>query len=124
MRGEIGRTNLTIAARGVTLPVDEGVRIGFDADLKLALAPPTDEAAELPSLSGNVEILSASYKKPMRVTADISTLAARGEKTRVDCYDESRDKLRLDVLVRSGSPCASKTNSFSPSSASTRRVSA
>lgn len=104
LRGEIGRTNLTIAARGVTLPVDEGIRVGFDADLKLALAPPTDEEIELPSLSGSVDVLSASYKKPMRVTADISTLAARGEKTRVDGYDASRDTLRLDVLVRSGKP--------------------
>lgn len=104
LRGEIGRSHLTIAARGVTLPVDEGVRIGFDADLKLAMAPPADEEAELPSLSGSVDILSASYKKPMRATADISTLAARGEKTRVEDYDASKDKLRIDVLVRSAKP--------------------
>jgi translocation and assembly module TamB len=104
LRGEIGPSNLTISARGVTLPLDEGVRVGFDADLKLALASPEGEETELPSLTGSVDILSASYKKPMRVTADISTLAARGEKTRVEGYDASKDKLRLDVLVRSGKP--------------------
>ena len=104
LRGEIGRANLTIAARGVTLPIDEGVRVGFDADLKLVLSASGNETDNLPSLSGSVDVLSASYKKPMRVTADISALAARGEKTRVDNYDVSRDKLRLDVLVRSGKP--------------------
>lgn len=104
LRGEIGPSNLTISARGVTLPVDDGVRVGFDADLKFALASPQGEETELPSLLGNIDILSASYKKPMRITADISTLAARGEKTRVEGYDESKDKLRLDLLVRSGKP--------------------
>ncbi len=104
VRGEIGRTNLNIIAREVTLPIDDGVRVGFDADLKLGIASPASETEELPRLSGNIDILSASYKKPMRVTADISTLAARGEKTRVEGYDESKDEMRIDVLVRSGKP--------------------
>ncbi len=104
VQGQIGETNLNILVSGVTLPVDEGVRVGFDADLKMSLAAPSTEEAELPSLSGTIDILSASYKKPMRVTADISSLAARGEKTRVEGYDEAKDKLRIDVLVRSSKP--------------------
>lgn len=96
-----GRTNLAIKARGVLVPLDENVNVGFDANLALALPAPTSVEGELPELSGNVDLLSASYEKPMRVTADISNLTSRGEKTDVEGYDPTKDNLRIDVLIRS-----------------------
>lgn len=102
--GSLGRTDLTLAARQVALRLDEHVRVAFDADLLLTVPPPASESLELPSLSGDLNVLSADYEKPMSVTADISTLAKRGEKTTVDAYDAEKDNLKVDVLVRSSKP--------------------
>ncbi len=102
--GSLGRTDLTVTARQVALRLDEHVRVAFDADLLLTVPAPMDESSELPSLNGSVNILSAEYGKPMTVTADISTLAKRGEKTVVDTYDAGHENLKVDVLVRSSKP--------------------
>lgn len=100
----LGRTNLEIIARNVLLPLDDEVSASFDANLTLTVPPPSAKEEELPKLSGNVTLLSGSYEKPMRMTADISTLAARGEKTEVEGYDPEKDNLNIDVLIRSSKP--------------------
>lgn len=101
IEGQLGRTNLSIVTRSVHLPIEEGVSVTFDANLQLAIPAISQAETELPLLSGNVNILSASYEKPMSITADISTLATRGAKTQVEGYDETKNSLRLDLLVRS-----------------------
>jgi translocation and assembly module TamB len=102
--GQLGRTNLSIVARSVHLPIEQDIDVTFDADLRLAVPAPSRGDQELPLLSGAVNVLSASYEKPMSITADISTLAARGAKTEVEGYDETKNNLRLDLLLRSSKP--------------------
>jgi translocation and assembly module TamB len=102
--GQLGRTNLSISARSVGLPVEEDINVTFDADLKLAVPPPGADTGELPTLSGAVNVLSATYEKPMNITADITNLTARGAKTAVEGYDETKNNLKLDLLIRSSKP--------------------
>jgi len=104
VRGQFARTDLLISARDVTLPIEEGLDVSFDADLKLAVPPPSDETKALPALSGQVNVLSGRYEKRMSVTADISSLTGRGEKTEITGYDASKDSLKLDVLLTSSQP--------------------
>ena len=106
--GQLGELELGIYARRVHYKPEKEVQVTFDADLKL-LALRSNESDEeeeekLPRLSGTVDILSASYKKPMSITADISTLTTRGEKTNITGYDVNKDNIELDLLIRSSRP--------------------
>lgn len=103
-RGVWGAAEIQIATRRVQLALEEGVEVEFDSQLNLSL-PTLDEAEEtLPRLSGTVDLLGARYEKPMNVTADLASLAARGAKTEIESYDPTKDHLRFDILFRSNRP--------------------
>ncbi len=94
----------------MALPLDEHFRLKFDADLKLNVPPPSDRSEALPRLGGRVNILSASYEKPMNITADITDLTSRGTKTEVSDYDTSKDSVKLDILLTSAEPLRVKNS--------------
>ncbi len=97
---EVGRVTALLRARGVTLPLGEGIQVSVDSDLEGSYVPrESEDQRSLPKLGGTVTILSASYRRPMAVTADLAALTGRGKKTEVDTYDPSKDGLELDVLV-------------------------
>lgn len=100
---ELSRMTARLTARGVALPLGEGIRVALDADLEGSYVPHQTERS-LPTLGGTVSVLSADYTRPMAVTADLAALTGRGKKTEVDTYDASRDSLELDVLVLSKGP--------------------
>jgi len=100
--GRLGQLELGALARGIHYRSPDQVQVTFDADLKLlALRKDGTDASQLPSLSGTVDILAADYRKPMSLTADISTLTTRGDKTEISGYDAEKDHLELDLLLRS-----------------------
>jgi translocation and assembly module TamB len=103
---ELGRVTLGLQARNVALPAGDGIRVAVDSDLQASFDPArgNDGQSRLPRLTGTVDVLSAEYRRPMSVTADLAALTARGKKTEVDAYDPSRDNLELDLLVRSTNP--------------------
>lgn len=102
----LGRVAFGLRARNVALPMGDGIRVTVDSDLQATYDPPrpNDAPGRLPRVTGTVDIVSAEYRRPMTVTADLAALTARGKKTEVDAYDPSRDNVELDVLVRSKNP--------------------
>lgn len=102
--GSLGQLELSVAARRVRWKANEGVNVMLDADLKVVTRGKQTEAESLPVISGTVDILSASYDKAMSITADISTLTTRGDKTEISGYEVGKDNLELDLLIRSSRP--------------------
>lgn len=99
--GSLGQLELGVVARGIHYKSPDQIQVTLDADLKLlALRHDGSGASLLPSLSGSVDILSADYQKPMSLTADISTLTTRGDKTEISGYDAAKDHVELDLLLR------------------------
>jgi translocation and assembly module TamB len=101
---DLGRLTGRFIARGVNLPLGEGIRLALDADLEGIYAPSATGERSLPKVTGTVAVLSAEYTRPMAVTADLAALTGRGKKTEVDAYDPTRDNVELDVLVISKGP--------------------
>ncbi len=101
---DLGRLTGRFIARGVSLPLGEGIRLALDADLEGIYAPSATAERSLPKVTGTVAVLSAEYTRPMAVTADLAALTGRGKKTEVDAYDPTRDNVELDVLVISKGP--------------------
>ena len=102
--GSLGELDLGILARRVHYRPEPGVQVTFDADLKLTALRTEGEVEKLPAVSGTFDVLSANYDKPMSITADISTLTTRGDKTEITGYDVGKDNLELDLLIRSTRP--------------------
>lgn len=97
----LGQLELGVSARGVHYKSPDEVQVALDAELKVLALRSQGAQAQLPSVSGTVDILSADYRKPMSLTADISTLTTRGEKTEISGYDTEKDNVELDLLIRS-----------------------
>lgn len=103
---QLGRMSLGLRARDVVLPLGDGIRVTVDSDLEAVHDPGRSGSGHgaLPRVTGTIDVVSAEYRRPMSVTADLAALTARGKKTNVDGYDPSRDNVELDVLVRSKNP--------------------
>lgn len=102
---EPGPARVVITARGVGLPLLDGVRAAGDADLELSWQPPREGAERsLPKLSGDVTIGSFRYVRKVTMTADIESLARRGHRTQFESYDPANDLLDLDVRIRASRP--------------------
>jgi translocation and assembly module TamB len=102
LRGfDIRSARLAITARQFSLPLNEGVRASADADLIASwrAATSADERG-LPEVTGNVTLRSFEYKRPVTMTADISTLTQRGKRSEFETYDPDDDLVRFDVTLR------------------------
>ncbi len=106
--GTLGTARARFVARQVSLPWGDDVRVGFNADLDLTLPASGGETQALPRLSGDVELLSASFERAMTATADITSLTGRGHKTEVDAFETGEDGLELDVVIRGKRPLTVK----------------
>ncbi len=102
--GKLGELDLSIGARRLHYQPDKTVHVTFDADLTLTALRSSNEGDLLPQVSGTVDILSGTYKKPMSLTADIANLTTRGEKTEISGYEINKDNFELDLLLRSTRP--------------------
>ncbi|HTQ02321.1 MAG TPA: translocation/assembly module TamB domain-containing protein [Polyangiaceae bacterium] len=104
LRGfELGAVRLDIAARDLALPLGDGVRASADADLLATWKPSIGERA-LPRLSGNVNLRSFEYKRPVTMTAELQSLGRRGKRTSFEEYDPADDVVALDVTIKSSRP--------------------
>jgi translocation and assembly module TamB len=98
---DIRSARVAVTARQFNLPLSEGVRASADADLIASWQPASsDEEHALPQITGNVTVRSFEYKRPVTMTADITTLAQRGKRTEFEAYDPGDDVVRFDVTVR------------------------
>jgi translocation and assembly module TamB len=113
LRGfELGSASLAITGRNLSLPSNNGIRAVADADLVATFQAGNDDAAEraLPRITGDVTLRSFEYKRPVTMTADISSLAQRGKRTEFEAYDPSDDALELDVRILSERPLKLQNN--------------
>ena len=95
------RLNLT--ARGVHAPLQPGIEGTFDADLVAtwSAAEGALDIAELPRITGGIDLKTFDYTRPVRMSVDIADLTGRGKRTEFDAYDPSADRVRFDVQLRS-----------------------
>jgi translocation and assembly module TamB len=102
----LGTAVATITARGVKLPVQDGVDLVADADLDATIRPGPRSASNLPEIHGTLRIVSFAYSRPIALSIDIGELSKRLGKTEVTSYDPADDLLRFDVMVVSPRPLA------------------
>jgi translocation and assembly module TamB len=100
---ELGGANVSITARNLAIPGANGIRGAADADLVANFQGGGADGGErkLPRLSGNVTLKSFEYRRPVTMTADISTLAQRGKRSEFEAYDPNDDAVELDIRVLS-----------------------
>ena len=104
LRGfEIGAARAVITAREIALPIADGVKGALDADLVATWEPPGESGEErrLPRITGDVRLRSFEYTRPVTMTADIASLAARGKRTVFEAYDPADDVVEFDITLKS-----------------------
>jgi translocation and assembly module TamB len=109
---ELGAASVSITGRNLTMPSTGGIHAVADADLLATFQSAQGGASErtLPRLAGNVTLKSFEYKRPVMMTADISSLAQRGKRTEFEAYDPNDDALDLDIRILSERPLKLQNN--------------
>ena len=113
LRGpEAGAFVANISAKGVKLPVAEGVNLTADAELEASYRPATlndPRGRALPDVKGTVELTSFSYTRPIALNLSLSQIG-RAPRTAVDTYDPANDVLRFNVKLVSPKPLRFSNN--------------
>lgn len=111
LRGlDVGGANVAITGRNLSIPSTSGIHAVADADLVATIQPGGATEHKLPRLSGNVSLKSFEYKRPVTMTADISSLGQRGKRTEFDAYDPNDDAVELDIRITSERPLKLQNN--------------
>lgn len=109
---ELGAASVSITGRNLSLPSTNGIHAVADADLLATFQSARDGATDhaLPRVTGNVTLKSFEYKRPVTMTADISSLAQRGKRTEFEAYDPNDDALDMDIRILSERPLKLQNN--------------
>lgn len=113
LRGpDTGAFLASINAKGVKLPVADGVNLTADAELEASYRPTAaSEGAPraLPTVKGTVELTKFSYTRPITLNLSLSQLG-RAPRTNVDTYDPANDVVRFNVKLASSRPLKLSNN--------------
>jgi translocation and assembly module TamB len=111
LRGpEAGALSAAIAARGVKLPIADGVNLTADAQLEASYKPgSTNGQRNVPDVKGTVELTSFRYTRPIALNLSLSQLG-RAPRTSVDTYDPASDVVRFSVNLVSPRPLRFRNN--------------
>lgn len=98
----IGAATASLTARGIRLPVAQGIDITADADLEATYRPSraildTGERA-LPDVTGTVSLTSFAYTRPIAMSVDLDQFGG-AKRTEVQTYDPEGDFVRFNVKV-------------------------
>jgi translocation and assembly module TamB len=110
---ELGTAQANIVARGVKVPISEGINLTADADLEATLKPELEEdhgERSLPDVKGTVTLTSFTYTRPIALSLDLGQLAGKPQRTTVSTYDPKNDVLHFDVNVVSPRPLRFSNN--------------
>ncbi|MCU0655846.1 MAG: translocation/assembly module TamB domain-containing protein [Polyangiaceae bacterium] len=112
LRGlSVAEVSAQLEARGVRLPVSEGVEMVADASLGAAWTPPAPDGPRRKTrLTGSVTLQNFLYTRPIGVAADLDALARKGKRTEVAVYDPEEDLLDLSIRVFSPRPLVFRNN--------------
>jgi translocation and assembly module TamB len=102
---DLGQASVFLSARGVSLPLVEGVAATIDADLGATWSGRLAEAERsLPRVVGDVTLVSFDYTRPIAISADIGALTQRVKRTKVEAYDPNDDYVSFEVRLRAARP--------------------
>src|SRR5690606_33111690 len=103
LRGtSLGTARAELEIRGLSLALEDGIRITLDSNLRAVYEPAEPGAkAPLPRVTGNVTVTSFDYTKRMSMTADLATFTKRGQRTEVESYDPAEDAVEFDIQLQS-----------------------
>jgi translocation and assembly module TamB len=107
----MGEVSGFVTAKGVSVPVQDGISMTCDADLRAEWDESDDEEAPLPRLTGDVVLTSFSYTRPIAIgAADIGSIAQRGRRKAFESYDPADDMMTFDVQLKSRDPLRLRNN--------------
>jgi translocation and assembly module TamB len=113
LRGpEAGAFSANITARGVKVPVADGVNLTADAELEASYRPTAlaeRGQRSLPDVKGSVELTAFSYTRPIALNVSLSQLG-RPARTNVETYDPANDFVRFNVNLVSPRPLRFRNN--------------
>jgi translocation and assembly module TamB len=104
---ELGTATAVVTARGVKLPVADGVDLTADADLDATYRPGAasiDGERNLPDVKGTVSLTSFRYTRPITMSLNLSQLTGKPQRTHVETYDPADDFVRFRLTVVSPRP--------------------
>jgi translocation and assembly module TamB len=109
---ELGAASFEIRARGVKLPVADGINLTADADLQASYVPGAAGEGErnLPDLKGTVSLTSFSYTRPIAMSVSLGQLTGQPQRTAVETYDPANDVVKFSLNVVSPKPLRFSNN--------------
>jgi len=108
---KLGEVSGFVTAKGVSVPVVDGINMTCDADLRAEWGESEDDEPSLPRLSGEVTLTSFSYTRPIAIgAADIGAIAQRGRRKTFESYDPADDMMTFDVQLKSRDPFRLRNN--------------
>ncbi|MET0591501.1 MAG: translocation/assembly module TamB domain-containing protein, partial [Polyangiaceae bacterium] len=109
---KMGEVSGFITAKGVSVPVVDGISMTCDADLRAEWDETgEDDEPSLPRLSGEVMLTSFSYTRPIAIgAADIGAITQRTRRKSFESYDPADDMMTFDVQLKSRDPLRLRNN--------------
>jgi len=104
----LGAAVASITAKNIHLSPASGISATVNADLEVAQSSQANGTDALPHVTGEVDVTSFEYTRPMNLEA--SAFGGVSKRTKVDVYDPSLDTVKLDILVKSRAPLRIKNN--------------
>ncbi|RYE87156.1 MAG: hypothetical protein EOO75_14845, partial [Myxococcales bacterium] len=106
----LGELSMQLEARGVRLPLADGVEMVADASLGGTAPPGGTGSGRRARLGGAVTIQNFRYTKPIGLSVDLDALARRGKRTEVEVYDPADDVVDLAVSIAAPRPLMFRNN--------------
>lgn len=106
----LSEINAQLEARGVRLPIADGVEMVADASLGADWTLSGAGISQRPRLTGAVTIQNFLYTRPIGIAADLDTLARKGKRTDVTVYDPEDDLVDLSIRVSALRPLLFRNN--------------
>jgi translocation and assembly module TamB len=109
----LGDVSGTVTARGMSVPIVDGIAMTCDADLRAEWNEKgsDEEEASLPRVSGDIVLTSFSYTRPIGIgTADIGAIAQRDRRKMFEAYDPADDFVTFEVDLKSKDPLRLRNN--------------
>ncbi|MFO0761503.1 MAG: translocation/assembly module TamB domain-containing protein [Byssovorax sp.] len=101
---DAGAASGNLIARGVKVPVAEGVDVTADADLEMTYQPSSDPSVRsLPDVKGNVSLTSFQYTRPIGLSLSLNQLG-NSQRTSVETYDPADDVVKFAITVGAPHP--------------------
>jgi translocation and assembly module TamB len=104
----LGAGAASIVARNIHVSPASGISATVNADLEVAEEPQAAGTDGLPHVTGEVDVTSFEYTRPINLEA--SAFGGVAKRTKVDVYDPTLDTVKLDILVKSRAPLRIKNN--------------